>query len=71
MLIAAAVVSTFLGLLGDLIASLLKRQCGVKDFSEILPGHGGVMDRFDSVLFVAPFIYLLCKFAFPIIEIAV
>ena len=70
-LIAAAVVSTFLGLLGDLIASLLKRQCGVKDFSEILPGHGGVMDRFDSVLFVAPFIYLLCKFAFPIMEIAV
>lgn len=69
-LIAAAVISTFLGLLGDLIASLLKRQCGVKDFSEILPGHGGVMDRFDSVLFVAPFIYLLCKIAFPIMEIA-
>lgn len=70
-LIAAAVISTFLGLLGDLIASLLKRQCGVKDFSEILPGHGGVMDRFDSVLFVAPFFYLLCKFAFPITEIIV
>ena len=68
-LIAAAVISTFLGLLGDLIASLLKRQCGVKDFSEILPGHGGVMDRFDSVFFVAPFFYLLCKFAFPITEI--
>ena len=68
-LVGAAVVSTFLGLLGDLIASLLKRQCGVKDFSEILPGHGGVMDRFDSVLFVAPFIYLLCKGLFPITEI--
>ncbi len=65
-LVGAAVVSTFLGLLGDLIASLLKRQCGVKDFSEILPGHGGVMDRFDSVLLVAPFIYLLCKALFPI-----
>ncbi|MBP3858160.1 MAG: phosphatidate cytidylyltransferase [Ruminiclostridium sp.] len=65
-LVGAAVVSTFLGLLGDLIASLLKRQCGVKDFSEILPGHGGVMDRFDSVLFVAPFVYLLCKAIFPI-----
>lgn len=70
-LVGAAVVSTFLGLLGDLIASLLKRQCGVKDFSEILPGHGGVMDRFDSVLFVAPFIYLLCKAIFPITEIVI
>lgn len=68
-LVGAAVISTFLGLLGDLIASLLKRQCGVKDFSEILPGHGGVMDRFDSVLFVAPFIYLLCKSFFPIAAI--
>lgn len=65
-LVGTAVVSTFLGLLGDLIASLLKRQCGVKDFSEILPGHGGVMDRFDSVLFVAPFIYLLFKAFLPI-----
>ena len=65
-LVIAAVISTFLGLLGDLIASLLKRQCGVKDFSEIFPGHGGVMDRFDSVLLVAPFIYLLFKVIFPI-----
>ena len=68
-LVGAAVISTFLGLLGDLIASLLKRQCGVKDFSEILPGHGGVMDRFDSVLFVAPFVYLLCKEFFPIVNL--
>ena len=68
-LIGAAVISTFLGLLGDLIASLLKRQCGVKDFGEIFPGHGGVMDRFDSVLLVAPFIYLLCKALFPIADI--
>ena len=70
-LIIAAVISTFLGLLGDLIASLLKRQCGVKDFGNILPGHGGVMDRFDSVLFVAPFIYLFFKIIFPITPIAV
>lgn len=68
-LVGAAVVSTFLGLLGDLIASLLKRQCDVKDFSELLPGHGGIMDRFDSVLFVAPFVYLLCKAFFPITDI--
>ena len=69
MLILMAVISSFLGLLGDLIASLLKRQCGVKDFSEILPGHGGVMDRFDSVLFVAPFIYICCKMFLPILPL--
>ncbi len=68
LLVIMAFVSTFLGLLGDLIASLIKRQCGVKDFGNILPGHGGIMDRFDSVLLVAPFIYLMCKFIFPITE---
>ncbi len=46
-----------LGTLGDLTASLVKRQCGIKDYGKIMPGHGGFMDRFDSVLFVAPFMY--------------
>ena len=46
-----------LGTLGDLTASLLKRQRGIKDYGNIMPGHGGVMDRFDSVLFVAPFMH--------------
>ncbi|MDE5992868.1 MAG: phosphatidate cytidylyltransferase [Oscillospiraceae bacterium] len=44
-----------LGIVGDLSASLVKRQFGIKDFGNIMPGHGGLMDRFDSVLFVAPF----------------
>lgn len=46
-----------LGTVGDLTASLIKRQCGIKDYGKIMPGHGGFMDRFDSVLFVAPFMY--------------
>ena len=46
---------SLIGLLGDLSASLLKRQCGIKDYGNIMPGHGGVLDRFDSILFVVPF----------------
>lgn len=46
-----------IGTLGDLSASVLKRQCGIKDYGNIMPGHGGLMDRFDSVTFVAPFLY--------------
>ena len=46
-----------IGTIGDLSASILKRQCGIKDYGNIMPGHGGLMDRFDSVIFVAPFLY--------------
>ena len=49
-------VGSVLGMLGDLNASVVKRQCGIKDYGTMFPGHGGIMDRFDSVMFVAPFV---------------
>lgn len=60
-IILGLLVSTF-GVIGDLIASMLKRQTGVKDTGKIIPGHGGVIDRLDSIIFAAPFIYLYLKF---------
>lgn len=59
MVVVVGAVSSLVGLAGDLSASLIKRQCGIKDYGNIMPGHGGVMDRFDSVLFVAPFMYFV------------
>jgi phosphatidate cytidylyltransferase len=47
---------------GDLVASGIKRNFEIKDYGNCIPGHGGIMDRFDSVIFVAPMIYFLAVF---------
>ncbi len=57
-----ALVLSPLSVLGDLFASIIKRQSHVKDFGRIMPGHGGVMDRFDSMLFVGPVLYVVLRF---------
>lgn len=48
--------------IGDLVASLIKRFIGVKDYGNIMPGHGGILDRFDSILFTTPIVYYYIKF---------
>lgn len=50
------------GIIGDLFASLIKREAGIKDYGNMIPGHGGILDRFDSFLFVAPTLYYLTAY---------
>ncbi|MDE5947005.1 MAG: phosphatidate cytidylyltransferase [Oscillospiraceae bacterium] len=57
LLAVAGAVCAVIGTVGDLSASMIKRQCGIKDYGNIMPGHGGMMDRFDSVIFVMPTFY--------------
>lgn len=52
-------VGAALGQLGDLVFSCIKREFGIKDYGKLLPGHGGVLDRFDSVIFAAPVLWLI------------
>ncbi len=61
MLIVAGLICSFVSQIGDLITSLIKREHNVKDFGVIFPGHGGVMDRFDSVLAISPVMLMLCN----------
>ncbi|OGC75332.1 MAG: hypothetical protein A2145_01515 [candidate division Zixibacteria bacterium RBG_16_40_9] len=60
-LLPIALIVGIIGQIGDLVESLLKRAAGVKDSSGIIPGHGGVLDRFDSLIFVAPWVYYYLK----------
>lgn len=54
-----SIIGAILSQLGDLVASYIKRNTGIKDFGNIIPGHGGIMDRFDSMMLIAPIFYLL------------
>lgn len=65
LMISAPFIS-FLGMMGDLSASVLKRNFDVKDFGKIFPGHGGVMDRFDSSLFTIPLTYAIAAIFFDL-----
>ena len=56
-IIILGIICSTLSQLGDLVASKVKRSTGIKDYGKIMPGHGGVLDRFDSIIFTAPVIY--------------
>lgn len=62
--IPLAIVMTIIGILGDLSESAMKRGAGAKDAANILPGHGGLLDRLDSLLFNAPILYYFARFYF-------
>ena len=55
-------VISFVSQLGDFAASSIKRYCDIKDFGNIMPGHGGALDRFDSIIMIAPFMYMIFQF---------
>ncbi len=55
-------VGALISMVGDLAASAIKRNADIKDYGKLIPGHGGVMDRFDSVIFTAPVIYFMAAY---------
>ena len=62
-IIPVSMILSLVSMIGDLTASAIKRNFGIKDYSQLIPGHGGIMDRFDSCIFVAPALYCILKLA--------
>ena len=61
-MILLSIIASIIAQLGDLTASKIKRITGIKDYGYIMPGHGGILDRFDSILFTAPVVYYYVKY---------
>jgi phosphatidate cytidylyltransferase len=66
-IVLLALLCAAVSIVGDLSASLIKRENKIKDFGKVLPGHGGMLDRFDSILFVAPLIFIWVRI-FPLVS---
>lgn len=61
-LIIIGLINPVISIFGDLTFSIIKRACGIKDYGSIMPGHGGMLDRFDSVILCAPLVFLISQY---------